>query len=287
MPPVKRSSEQESCLIFRKEFWVRQSVMRRITAGIGATVVGLAVLVAVPVTAAADSVATTVLAIPTPNAVALSPDGSLAYTANNASNSVSVIDTATNAVTATWPVANSPLALATSPDGTRLYVLTNVDSSMAVIDTATGSVLTSVPVGTSPYALAVSGDGTRVYVTNISGAVGSAFISVIDTATNTKIGTITEASAPRGVAVSPDGSRLYVAHGAPGSHAVSVIDTATGSVLASLAMPAGSLSKEKPSARMVRAYMRLTAVPTPWSSSTRRQTPSPRFRVLEDLTALM
>src|SRR5262244_2845507 len=45
-----------------------------------------------------------------------------AYVTNSASNTVSVIDTATNTVVATVPVGSVPLGVAITPDGTRAYV---------------------------------------------------------------------------------------------------------------------------------------------------------------------
>ena len=47
-----------------------------------------------------------------------------AYITNAVSNTVSVIDTATNNVTATVPVGIEPTGVAVSPDGTKVYVIT-------------------------------------------------------------------------------------------------------------------------------------------------------------------
>ena len=40
----------------------------------------------------------------------------------NLDNTVSVIDTATNTVTATVPVGSYPIGVAVTPDGTKVYV---------------------------------------------------------------------------------------------------------------------------------------------------------------------
>src|SRR5438128_5291975 len=45
-----------------------------------------------------------------------------AYVTNESSNTVSVIDTATNTVVATIPVGPVPVGVAITPDGTRAYV---------------------------------------------------------------------------------------------------------------------------------------------------------------------
>jgi YVTN family beta-propeller protein len=58
----------------------------------------------------------------TPIRVVITPDGKHAYVANQNSNDVSVIDTATNSVVATVPVGIQPLGVAVTPDGKHVYV---------------------------------------------------------------------------------------------------------------------------------------------------------------------
>jgi YVTN family beta-propeller protein len=147
-----------------------------------------------------------------------------AYITNGDSNSVSVIDTATNTVTATIAAGFSqPLGVAVTSDGSKVYV-GNASSpfSVSVIDTATNSVIAALPVPLSlpPIGVAVTPDGSKVYVTYDE--VSS--VSVIDTATNTTA-TIQVGSNPFGVAVTPNGRDVYVAN--YGSNTVSVIDTAS------------------------------------------------------------
>ncbi len=105
-----------------------------------------------------------------------------AYVANR-SNTVSVIDTATNTVVATIPVGQGPWEVAITPDGTRAYVTNAFSNTVSVIDTATNTVVATIPVGA--LGVAITPDGTRAYVTN-----GSSAVSVIDTATNTVVATI-------------------------------------------------------------------------------------------------
>jgi YVTN family beta-propeller protein len=131
-----------------------------------------------------------------------------AYITNLGSNSVSVIDTATNTVTATIPVGVGPYGVAVSQDGSKLYVTNETSDTVSVIDTATNTVIATIPVGTTPRGVAVTPRGSKVYVTNESSG-GPTSVSVIDTATNTVAATIPVAagSLPFGVAVNPDGSR--------------------------------------------------------------------------------
>jgi YVTN family beta-propeller protein len=156
-----------------------------------------------------------------------------AYIANSVSDNVSVIDTATNTVTATIPVGNSPEGVAVSPDGSKVYVANYDSNTLSVINTATNTVTATIPVGVSPSGVAVTPDGTKVYVANEdiahpSGIVGPGTVSVIATAANTVTATIPVGRAPGGVAVTPDGTKVYVANAF--SNSVSVIDTATNTV---------------------------------------------------------
>jgi YVTN family beta-propeller protein len=57
--------------------------------------------------------------------------------ANAGSNDVSVIDIATNTVTATIPVGTNPLGVAVTPDGSKVYVANFGDDNVSVINTAT------------------------------------------------------------------------------------------------------------------------------------------------------
>ena len=86
--------------------------------------------------------------------------------ANEGSSTVSVIDTATNKVTATVPVGNYPCGVAVNPAGTKVYVVNTLDNTVSVIDTATNKVTATVPVGNVPTGVAVNPAGTKVYVTN-------------------------------------------------------------------------------------------------------------------------
>jgi YVTN family beta-propeller protein len=97
--------------------------------------------------------------------VAISPNGTRAYVANNGSgvccgggfagpSSVSVIDTATNTVIATIP-AGSPTAIAVTPDGAFIYLTDAIAKNVAVISTATNTVVATVPVGTVPQGIAI------------------------------------------------------------------------------------------------------------------------------------
>lgn len=155
----------------------------------------------------------------------------LAYVANFGSGTLSVIDSTTNAVTATIPVGNAPTDIVLTPDGDYAYVTLQSDHSVAVVDTATNTVIRTIAVGRSPEDIAISPDGTQVYVTNWQ----SGNVSVINTASNSVIGTVATGPQPRGVAIAPDGNVAWVTNF--GSDSVTEIDTAT--LAASATFPAG------------------------------------------------
>jgi YVTN family beta-propeller protein len=72
-----------------------------------------------------------------------------AYISNSGSNTVSVINTATNTVVATVSVGTNPFGVAMTPDGSRVYVTNEGSNTVSVIDTATNTVTATVPVGDS------------------------------------------------------------------------------------------------------------------------------------------
>jgi YVTN family beta-propeller protein len=88
--------------------------------------------------------------------VAVSPDGSKVYVANSyLANSVSVIDTARNTVSATVPVGNGPEGLAVTADGSKVYVANVWDYNVSVINAANNKVSTTIPVGVNPQAFGI------------------------------------------------------------------------------------------------------------------------------------
>ena len=161
--------------------------------------------------------------------VAVSPDGTKAYVANFTANTVSVINTGTNAlIGGPITVGTSPSGVAFSPDGTKVYVTNFNADDVSVINTTTNNVDATITVGNQPRGVAVSPDGTRAYVTNsLDGTV-----SVINTADNTLIATITVGTSPYGVAFSPDGTKVYVTN--LSGDTVSVINTTTNNVDATI-----------------------------------------------------
>jgi len=147
-----------------------------------------------------------------------------AYVTNSGDNTVSVIDTTTNTVTAAVPAGNSPYEISASPAGKKVYVANWGSGTVSVIDTFENNVTATVDTGASPGGVAVSPDGTAVYVTNVVNNT----VSVIDTSTNSVTATVNIGNYPAGIAVSPDETAVYVTNTgsieAPGN-SVYVINT--------------------------------------------------------------
>jgi YVTN family beta-propeller protein len=160
-----------------------------------------------------------------------------AYITNFLGNTVSVVDTTTNTVTATIPVGQGPEGVAVSPDGSTVYVANNPAGTVSVIATASNTVTATIPVAPlglsiAIFGLAVTPDGSTLYVANNGRGFGN--IVVIATASNTVTATIPVGAAAQGAAMTPDGSEVYVAN----AGAVSVIATASNTVTATI--PVGS-----------------------------------------------
>jgi YVTN family beta-propeller protein len=148
-----------------------------------------------------------------------------AYVTQWFTNTVAVVDTASNTTVATVPVGWGPFGVAVHPSGSHVYVGNNDEGTVSVIATASNTVVGTIVVGPRPVGLVVHPSGSRLYVANQL----SHTVSVIDTATNAVVNTIDVGLSPIGLAVNPAGTRLYVVNngmvGVSGS--VSVVDTAT------------------------------------------------------------
>jgi YVTN family beta-propeller protein len=109
-----------------------------------------------------------------PGALALAPNGRTLYAVNGNSDTVSAIDTASDTVVATIPLArpgdryagSNANGIAVSPDGARVYVTLGGENAVAVVDVAAQRVLGRIPTGWYPTGVAVSRDGRALYVIN-------------------------------------------------------------------------------------------------------------------------
>jgi YVTN family beta-propeller protein len=155
--------------------------------------------------------------------------GPFAYVPNVLPASVSVIDTATNEISATvaFPSMSNPFAAALTPDLKKVYV-SGQNGSVFVLDTTTNAIGASpIAVGSLTAGIAITPDGKHVYVASQY----TSTVSVIDTDTDTVSATIPfpSGSTLQNIAITPDGRRAYVT--AQAASAVFAIDTSTNTML--------------------------------------------------------
>jgi len=170
-------------------------------------------------------------------AEAISPDGSTLYVSDFDGSDLTVIDTATNAVTATVPAQADEADVALSPDGSTAYVLgqnTTVSPPTPVVTaiaTATDIVTATIPVNGNALRLAVSPDGHAVYTWGPGAQIG-----VISTKSDTVTEIIALPEVISWLALSPDGSKA-VATFDDGTISADVIDLATHKITKSVSLP--------------------------------------------------
>jgi YVTN family beta-propeller protein len=166
--------------------------------------------------------------------------GDRVYTADQTSNTVSVIDPTTNTLLGSIhlgedvPAALSPLyrgellvhGLGFSPDHRTLDVVSIGSNSVTLIDTETNMVTGKIYVGRSPHEAFFRPDGRELWVA----VRGENYISVIDPVRKKEVRRIETANGPGMVLFRPDGKFAFV----PSSFTpeMDVIETATYKVIA-------------------------------------------------------
>jgi YVTN family beta-propeller protein len=138
-------------------------------------------------------------------AIAITDDGGLVVAVNPDSNAVSLLNTATYAVTEI-PVGLDPRAVTLA--GQRAYVANQGSDSLSVIDLAEGTVVATQPVGDRPRGVALSPDGSRLFVAEL----GDDTVRHLDASTLETLALTPVPDRPCGLAVTPDGARLLVTH---------------------------------------------------------------------------
>jgi YVTN family beta-propeller protein len=161
------------------------------------------------------------------------------YTADQTSNTVSVIDPSTNRLLGVIklgdpvPGALSPLykgqllvhGLGYSPDSKTLAVVSIGSNSVTLIDTATNKVKGTVYVGRSPHEPFFTPNGRELWVT----VRGEDYVSVIDPAEMKEVRRIEMANGPGMTMFGPDGRYAFVCSSF--TPELTVIDTASHQVL--------------------------------------------------------
>jgi YVTN family beta-propeller protein len=136
----------------------------------------------------------------TPHMVALSPDGKLAFVSHSRSGNVTIVDTATGAITSIAS-GNRPEGSVLAPDGRTLYVVNRESASVSVIDTRTRKLTGSIPTAKGPVRIAITGDGAQLVVACMHDRV----IEFIDAAARKITGRVALKGSPVSMHLSPDG----------------------------------------------------------------------------------
>jgi PQQ-dependent catabolism-associated beta-propeller protein len=170
----------------------------------------------------------------------------LAYVTNEDSQELSVIDTRTDSVVASFPVGTRPRGVHVSPDGKTVFVALSgspkcpptmpdaeceklkADKSkdgVAVVDAASRKVTRVLPGGSDPETFAISRDGGTLYVSNEDAGTAS----IVDVASGKIRSTVKVGREPEGVTVDPSGATVWVT--GETDHNVTIIDAKTGKVV--------------------------------------------------------
>ena len=163
----------------------------------------------------------------TTHMVIVMPGEKKMYTANIASDSVSVIDLANapRAIRVT-PIAvgKGPEGIDLSPDGKEIWVSHRSDGGLSIIDTSTDKVIGTIALGTKmANRVKFTLDGKRVLVSDPP----SNQLLVIDVASHQVVKKIDSEANPEGLLIAPDGKRAFVACAGAGKVAVLDLDTMT------------------------------------------------------------
>lgn len=160
-----------------------------------------------------------------PYSVALTPNGAFALTANQTSDSVSLVDITAGKVVSEVAVGERPFAVTVTADGKRALVTNSWGNSVTILDVApTGlKVVRTVGVGDEPRGVVVSRDGRRAFIALANeDKVATLNLETLTVTAKWAVGT-----EPWHVALTPDGGSLVVAN--TRSRTVSILDAANGS----------------------------------------------------------
>ncbi len=157
----------------------------------------------------------------------LTADEQWLFTANQTSDTVSMIQVASGKLVAEVPTGHRPSALVLSPDERLLLVTATYAGDLHIYERPPQNLreVGKIHLGFEPRGVAVSPDGKRAYVALTSGDQ----IAVVDLEQQQLVCKIPVGRWPRYLALSPDGNRLAV--GVNGNGGVAVVDTKAGKQL--------------------------------------------------------
>jgi YVTN family beta-propeller protein len=165
-----------------------------------------------------------------PEGLALSPDGTHAFIANEDTAQLSVVQIADGTVSESFKVGAEPEGVTVTPDGKQVWVTSEDAGAVYVVDLASRQVVKSIEVGARPRSVAFLPDMSRAYVPEENEAT----VAVIDVKALAILNKIKlgDGMRPMGTVTSPDGRQLYVSTGR--SKMVLVIDTSNNQIVGSI-----------------------------------------------------
>jgi YVTN family beta-propeller protein len=159
------------------------------------------------------------------------PANNKVYFSNSADNTVSIVDCASDSITATVETGEWPSAMCCSDDG-KVYVTTN-DEGVAVIDPSGDSIRAVVPTPYDPTTLCYDRTDNKVY----AGLGGRGQVYVIDVGGDSVVAAVSVVQSSRQVCWNQNHNKVYVC--APGDRSVAVIDCTGDTVQKSIDIGAG------------------------------------------------
>lgn len=139
--------------------------------------------------------------------VALSGDGTTAYTSNGSANSVSVIDVADGQLLKTLDVPDRPEAITTNRRGDEVWVGSNDEEVVSVISAASGEISRQWSGFSWPYRILLTDDEKYAVMPDL----GNEQLRFFDVSSGTEIGKLDlSGSQPQGVTLYPDDRTLFV-----------------------------------------------------------------------------
>jgi YVTN family beta-propeller protein len=156
--------------------------------------------------------------------VEVSKDEKQIYTANIASDSITIIDAAgiANWNNTVIGVGKGPEGFDITPDGKQLWAANSRDGSVSVIDLYTKRVVSTFGVQTKrSNRLKFSPDGRLVLISDLE----AGDLLILEHATKKELKRIKLGRQPAGILITPDSSRAYIA--VTGDDNVAVIDLKT------------------------------------------------------------
>jgi len=144
-----------------------------------------------------------------PAHVAVNATATNAYSTDQGSGTLSIIDVAQNRRRASLQLQSGGFNLLAAPNGRHVYATTASGTLVVIATTATTeSIVATLNVGGAANGLALDVANERLYVSSISAGT----VTTIDTRTNAIVRTTTVGGRPQRLALTRDGTTLYIAN---------------------------------------------------------------------------